>query len=253
MTIPFRAKQKESTTLPKQSTPRKGTETGRFCPRSFPRSETIYTPQGDGNPGSGWAGPSCWGNNLHPARGRKLLCCHDRCARPRKQSTPRKGTETDSVLSCASMGMRNNLHPARGRKRFPVTRSWKLLETIYTPQGDGNELPCPYGNNCMRNNLHPARGRKPPCTDQEFFSAYETIYTPQGDGNVFSPIMIFSHHLKQSTPRKGTETHSAYNPHCISQKQSTPRKGTETQAMFVILTFSGNNLHPARGRKPLRT
>ena len=126
------------------------------------------------------------------------------------------------------MGMRNNLHPARGRKRFPVTRSWKLLETIYTPQGDGNELPCPYGNNCMRNNLHPARGRKPPCTDQEFFSAYETIYTPQGDGNVFSPIMIFSHHLKQSTPRKGTETHSAYNPHCISQKQSTPRKGTET-------------------------
>ena len=151
------------------------------------------------------------------------------------------------MLSCASMGMRNNLHPARGRKRFPVTRSWKLLETIYTPQGDGNELPCPYGNNCMRNNLHPARGRKPPCTDQEFFSAYETIYTPQGDGNVFSPIMIFSHHLKQSTPRKGTETHSAYNPHCISQKQSTPREGTETRLPGVQSILTGETIYTPQG------
>ena len=157
------------------------------------------------------------------------------------------------MLSCASMGMRNNLHPARGRKRFPVTRSWKLLETIYTPQGDGNELPCPYGNNCMRNNLHPARGRKPPCTDQEFFSAYETIYTPQGDGNVFSPIMIFSHHLKQSTPRKGTETRLRLKARLFRLGNNLhPARGRKRDVQVLnSVPIIGNNLHPARGRKPI--
>ena len=228
MTIPFRAKQKESTTLPKQSTPRKGTETRAQAGQAPPAGETIYTPQGDGN-----------------------------CSA--------------AMIVVPDPG--NNLHPARGRKRFPVTRSWKLLETIYTPQGDGNELPCPYGNNCMRNNLHPARGRKRFLTDYDLLAPLETIYTPQGDGNsqrlqstlylpetIYTPqgdgnasdVRDFDIFWKQSTPRKGTETspnvasrrrrkETIYTPQgdgnstpsesaaFSAWKQSTPRKGTETR------------------------
>ena len=69
----FAPLQAMSVILTKQSTPRKGTETGY----------TIVIPQ------------IIIGNNLHPARGRKLPCC---------------------VFSVVGFG--NNLHPARGRKRL---------------------------------------------------------------------------------------------------------------------------------------
>ena len=116
MTIPFRAKQKESTTLPKQSTPRKGTETTNSTFQFCSRLETIYTPQGDGNP----------------------FLYRVSIKSPKKQSTPRKGTETycfahilpkliETIYTPQGDGnrsakfklfrfSRNNLHPARGRK-----------------------------------------------------------------------------------------------------------------------------------------
>ena len=146
------------TELPKQSTPRKGTNTKRSFCSSFQFAETIYTPQGDEYTRSisaavpmvetiytpqGDEYPMCLRvvavplrnnlhpargripdrtelnhhhrrNNLHPARGRILEMLERRVFAVKKQSTPRKGTNT-------AVGF----------------HSQKLLrETIYTPQGD---------------------------------------------------------------------------------------------------------------------
>ena len=57
-------------------------------------------------------------NNSHPARGRKLTPLRANADQNRKQPTPRKGTET-------FVGQKYGLA--------------KFLETIYTPQGDGNK------------------------------------------------------------------------------------------------------------------
>ena len=57
------------------------------------------------------------------------------------------------------------------------------METIYTPQGDGNY-----------------DGAHQSCKCQE------TIYTPQGDGNQNAVNQLKIILPKKSTPRKGTET-----------------------------------------------
>ena len=59
----------------------------------------------------------------------------------------------------------------------------------------------------------------------------ETTHTPQGDGNHISLIGIGL---------------------VDGMKQPTPRKGTETVKVVYHRVRSGNNPHPARGRKPAR-
>ncbi len=82
------------------------------------KSETTYTPQGDGSVAedqlellhfgkqltprkgteatfSSLSFPALFGNNLHPARGRKRVCTSSAViVHVEKQLTPRKGTET---------------------------------------------------------------------------------------------------------------------------------------------------------------
>ena len=100
----------------KQSTPRKGTETGKARPKSKVRRETIYTPQGDGNQNAV--------NQL------KIILP--------KQSTPRKGTETFRDLTKKLYVMKQST-PRKGTETRSLPRHHpQPLETIYTPQGDGN-------------------------------------------------------------------------------------------------------------------
>ena len=124
--------------VPKQPTPRKGTET------AFEFVEVI-TIGNNPHPARGRKHFSYSSllrparNNPHPARGRKpavhepLLCVFETTHTPQgdgnsvepvyvllflKQPTPRKGTETCTVSSYTRQ-LRNNPHPARGRK--PLT------------------------------------------------------------------------------------------------------------------------------------
>ena len=80
-----------------------------------------------------------YGNNPHPARGRKLTPLRANADQNRKQPTPRKGTET--VLKRYTFTRRNgnNPHPARGRKlsRIAADKFITIEETTHTPQGDG--------------------------------------------------------------------------------------------------------------------
>ena len=129
--------------VPKQPTPRKGTETCRCSSGRQPEPETTHTPQGDGNT-SMFDGFSrsletthtpqgdgniavCnamledSGNNPHPARGRKLISFVKSVSQFQKQPTPRKGAETKPHPVQIRRSYGNNLHPARGRKRHQRT------------------------------------------------------------------------------------------------------------------------------------
>ena len=76
--------------------------------------------------------------NLHPARGRKQSGCVIQVGKYVIQSTPRKGTETAAALAAILMLMIQSTP----RKGTETLRSLHLLrsgiDTIYTPQGDGN-------------------------------------------------------------------------------------------------------------------
>ena len=180
--------QKECAALPKQPTPRKGTETdiidafgllnrnnphparGRkrviHSPFSSFFIETTHTPQGDGNISfSPWI-------SIRSAS---------------KQPTPRKGTETSASRPGSPSGLpRNNPHPARGRKPSRIYPTILLATWKQPTPRKGTET---FRRSCSacprrgRNNPHPARGRK------------RLIY--------YTIAAIIS---KQPTPRKGTET-----------------------------------------------
>ena len=77
----------------------------------------------------------------------------------------------------------------------------------------------------------------------------ETTHTPQGDGNqaqkLTGSIVIETTHTPQGD---GNDVNAADNG--AAEKQPTPRKGTETHTAGDLCTrWSGNNPHPARGRK----
>ena len=171
----------------------------------------------------------------------------DRHSRLSKQPTPRKGTETFSMFSSFLMLAGNNPHPARGRKLN--TSGSCELDCRNNPHPARGRKP---GNEILAlvvfgNNPHPARGRKPhfvtPCTAL----CAETTHTPQGDGNsngIASPISL---HMKQPTPRKGTETPSCAKAPQNSPKQPTPRKGTENHLCSHCRNCWRNHSHPRQG------
>ena len=106
--------------LPKQSIPRKGTETARGIRRcliplpkqSIPRKGTETDPRRREPPGADR-------NNLYPARGRK----HDRKLRDAE-------LQHETIYTPQGDG---NVSPSR---QAYISRP----ETIYTPQGDGNAV-----------------------------------------------------------------------------------------------------------------
>ena len=142
----------------------------------------------------------------------------------RNNPHPARGRKPPVPLKCAVF-CRNNPHPARGRKQCPRKYSiFRLWETTHTPQGDGNALlfTC-------------------------FPVSQETTHTPQGDGNA-TPCAYSLHSLKQSTPRKGTETTVYIQPDFLPLvKQPTPRKGTETLHVLFYTHGLPETTHTPQG------
>ena len=198
--------QKECAALPKQPTPRKGTETPDQILVSGVDLETTHTPQGDGNPDRlNWWIPGRR-NNPHPARGRKLRLCCSGAIVDRNNPHPARGRK--QRLAGESSGYNgNNPHPARGRKPRDRNRTGIFCKKQPTPRkgtetcrvrsaaGSVRKQPTPrkgtetsshpYTDDPKRNNPHPARGRK-----------HCTIHSN------------FTGSWKQPTPRKGAETQS---------------------------------------------
>ena len=88
--------------LPKQPTPRKGTETADFEPLLA----------------------AAIGNNLHPARGRKLSASSSPAQSEFETTYTPQGDGNPFALKIIYLPSRNNLHPARGRKRTKLQLQW---------------------------------------------------------------------------------------------------------------------------------
>ena len=136
----------------------------------------------------------------------------------------------------------DNIYPARGRKLDLDMINPKILlvefPTIFTPQGDGNNLAAiasvfqklPYSRQYL-----PRKGT-------------ETL------GAETTPFLL-SLYSRQYLPRKGTETTQLGcedGDSAINSRQYLPRKGTETSPTKIALIrdrFIPDNIYPARGRK----
>ena len=114
----------------------------------------------------------------------RRLCSFD-CARLPKRFIPRKGTET---------------------ARKAVDEKFGSLETIYTPQGDGNLDSSLASLRWMPKRFIPRKGTETKIAVSHKNTARETIYTPQGDGNLDGTLQKERKQMKRFIPRKGTET-----------------------------------------------
>ena len=134
-------------------------------------------------------------NNLHPARGRKLISS-SLPTHIREATHAPQGDGNTFFLSVVSMLVRNNSHPARGRKLKGRRADINAVETTHTPQGDGNISAL-----------------------LSYLAEYsETTYTPQGDGS-FSPMNFFQcvqrnnlHPERGRTLTEGRDAFETENP-----------------------------------------
>ena len=148
-----------------------------------------------------------------------------------KQSTPRKGTET-SMLWGGCMA---------------------FMETIYTPQGDGNY--CRILSVCfmLTKQSTPRKGTETSCSARPKILAQETIYTPQGDGNA------------SETPDEPVAEETIYTPQgdgncalsmslwlCVFETIYTPQGDGKPLIIRVAYTTARSTLRPVRGRKRKR-
>ncbi len=207
------------------SIPRKGTETDSvgvafLC---IGRSDTLNSPQGDGN---GYTA-------LYPPK--DMMC--------QTPSIPRKGTETRDLktLKTGARGVRHPQFPARGRK--PRRRSTSaMLGFSQTPS-----IPRKGTETDLLLDLDVSPG-----------ILSDTLNSPQGDGNQNHQPPALSPRWGQtpSIPRKGTETGQLpieIVATLLGQTPSIPRKGTETSHSSALSTRQPSVRHPqfpARGRKP---
>ena len=219
--------QKECAALPKQPTPRKGTETHTRISSSFLFSKQPTPRKGTETGDQFFRFHVIPRNNPHPARGRK----RQRAAHcdPHVETTHTPQGDGNQQLRRLKLRILETTHTPQGDGNMGAKNAvTSAIETTHTPQGDGNPLSCRPRSCNFRNNPHPARGRK--------------LGVSQ---------LVFVFHWKQPTPRKGTETCSSSSFCFLHQKQPTPRKGTETAfAAFKLSVSNRNNPHPARGRKP---
>ena len=169
-----------------------------------------------------------FGNNPHPARGRKLERHVAVVGDRRKQPTPRKGTETSSRRSLGNNAWETTHTPQGDGNVVISTSSLPSRETTHTPQGDGNKPSIISSFNLLRNNPHPARGRKHHSNTTSRAPCYRNNPHPARGRKLIRAYHFTTPLLKQPTPRKGTETASGSRscPHPLR-----------------------NNPHPARGRK----
>ena len=124
---------------------------------------------------------------------------------------------------------RNNPHPARGRKPFQYPHTTIHYETTHTPQGDGNAARI---KRSMRRKKQPTPRKGTETLDHWNMCGpcHETTHTPQGDGN-------------SSTVRYGMQKRS--------ETTHTPQGDGNTHLKVTFSSASGNNPHPARGRKTI--
>ena len=136
-------------------------------------SDTLNSPQGDGNP-----------------RSLTRKCSSPSCQTP---SIPRKGTETAKRRPTPQAVVQNVRHPqfpARGRKRR-AGMNVRLTGSSQTPsiprKGTETSTPstCYAPDQRVRHPQFPARGRKPiPLVKSGVTSSSsDTLNSPQGDGN----------------------------------------------------------------------
>ena len=195
--------------------------------RAGMKSDTLNSPQGDGNPLQGdCLCPRCQVRHPQfPARGRKpelIVPSRSGYVLSQTPSIPRKGTETLVMdkMSITTPVVRHPQFPARGRKRdetgIPTRRPLGLSDTLNSPQGDGNpRFPAFCWAACHSQTPSiPRKGTEtaiaPRAGTGRIWS--DTLNSPQGDGNFISPVdygfIGLTPCQTPSIPRKGTETQS---------------------------------------------
>ena len=242
--------QKECAALPKQPTPRKGTET-RLC-------VPVFAPDR---------------NNPHPARGRKLPDPGSRIFCHRNNPHPARGRKPCTLPLC-SFAARNNPHPARGRKPAAALPARPDIETTHTPQGDGNlhpagkpinhskqptprkgtETPRRYGTGCKsaRKQPTPRKGTETTFSRPLDCPFQETTHTPQGDGNSRGMILTVPISETTHTPQGDGNSLLFQNVWIVTETTPTPQGDGNISSSKLSSHSTRNNPHPARGRKPVR-
>ncbi len=169
----------------------------------------------------------------------------------RKQSTPRKGTNTYRSMWRQILHAGNNLHPARGR--IPSRRASSDLSSKKqsTPR-KGTNTPAPrFGT---ADNLHPARGRILPANDfADGDLRIETIYTPQGDEYRVAGETKSSFHVETIYTPQGDEYPTIGLLHFPQNETIYTPQGDEYNSVIPsTVSVLRNNLHPARGRNYIK-
>ena len=98
----------------------------------------------------------------------------------------------------------------------------------------------------------PRKGTETNSSNCFLFSLCETTHTPQGDGN--SGYWQASHRLsqKQPTPARGRKRRRSRSVLLPTGNNPHPARGRKLPfAVYFAGHPAGNNPHPARGRKPL--
>ena len=172
------------------------------------------------------------GNNLHPARGRKLtrsdnlyVCtvkqltprqgtktfpCRLKSHHTKKQLTPRQGTKTGKISSVFHRNTETTYTPSGDENLEKASIRHHDNETTYTPSGDENLMHTTSGSKHAGNNLHPVRGRKPTTTIMERMRTNErnNLHPVRGRKPLTVAVSV-TIALKQLTPRQGTKTYQS--------------------------------------------
>ena len=148
--------------LPKQLTPRKGTETSAHrSPPAGSAYETTPTPQGDGNSPEAAALPLPPETTYTPQGDGNSLVTALFTMSGETTYTP-QGDENPTPPFRFIIAIMKHPPPARGRERDPLkmlVNCGKNSRDTPTPQGDGNAISWCASLALIRNNSHPARGR----------------------------------------------------------------------------------------------
>ena len=159
-------------------------------------------------------------NNLHPARGRIHKPSNMLARGRRKQSTPRKGTNTYRSMWRQILHAGNNLPPARGRIPCSVRADPAMEMKQSTPRKGTNTFTTSQFRLEFKETIYTPQGDEYPSSSIWHSRSMETIYTPQGDE--YSRPMTLRTGIfasKQSTPRKGTNT-TRWSGSCTERQET---------------------------------
>ena len=211
------------------SIPRKGTETVSAAARPpfTPGSDTLNSPQGDGNSLRDVLGTfdvPVGSDTLNSPQGdgnRPSLPERQWRSRVRHPQFPARGRKPCSWTARveAPSTVRHPQFPARGRKHKQVIPRQAVLDslsdTLNSPQGDGNSTPrgvCLLGSAWCQTPSIPRKGTETLMARGKFSVELSTVRHPQFPAR----------------GRKRTRPESCSSPESAGQTPSIPRKGTET-------------------------